>query len=1197
MVDNPTQDSITMAQLKQFVSTLPSKQKLESVQFQYADMDTVTAEIDEFYGYSEVHQFVENEDHFTQHYDGDWQKSSHSEREAYAEYLLDFLDQKKDSSRLSVTHQLVYIAQGAYAGVVDEDDHLSWIIKNNRMLRKLGAFQTYYDALRIACSKYVLSIFAHSFRSTAIVLSEPSVSVEIEALLTLLYMLVVSHEDDESFMDDLAATNPSITVFLYDQICLRPSKDHFYPLKKMLLLLWKVLRTTLGGTDDLPILKDIARRLVGGQPLVGPNAQKSDPIDYMAYQAEMSQKYPTYIPPAAVITPECPVPISTIASVLQAATPGSGTQASKGSTFSSASSKHGKGSSGIAGFNNTQPFIFPSANMHTSTPKSITEAEELFKKNMYISTATLQIFQEKKRMTDRGYRSLRDADDQDSGRALEYRQPVPVRNKAYNRRKRLSRRGNDNGNQGDDEADDRSDGDDDFASDSEGDWKESQSRRQSMAGAGSQTVSDKEREAIDKIKHIYTEIVPRMAQIQVTLLKTLLVCIKVSGATAAKESSNAEAEGKEPIDSFTKVNDIREHEIMSKAVSSILLLQLQHFKIYHVLAFNYVCQLLVDSNCLLLLLKIFGNAENPGNIHTKNEIEEYNFFKTCHIIRSTRKDNPADPEHARSGILRAAIADLGDPLPPNYVCRWNMFTIIHLLRVLQKLTKRKTHRILLLVQYKSSAILKRLLKINHPDLLKYVYKALKSQVPFLGRKWRSSHMKVITGIYLYCKTSLRDDWISGADVERDLEDALPAEQQLRNLIRYYHDRVHPHALVPDPAAQSKTAATNGNGANANGAGANQQQHQAGPRYDWQEIYEAHSSVSEVNSVLGHRSSQFKDVKSDGEDSTKSMASHNSSSSNGGSGLDTFGDSAFERRRDMTLNDIVLDPSFMENYSHWLEAEVFGKQAPLLSDQKFTYSDFYYDSQPELPFLRPIGDGSGWDTPAVMPSDEEDIAGFRPSVFNFSRWEDEELYKQINWTPNRWGDDATASVEEQYYLDGVSQYDTFDEDNMNTYRADDSGQYQADPDDKYGDYRHEEEGERAAEVDADTGVDLITSQGNEGGSLDGGTTGSGEGPGSRRRPRPLRVRKSDMGTEWIDENDKEEVIHAYGPPPSPHIIEGVDGVQQQDPVEAQRPRDPVEQLRELFALQRGQLLELQAQIDRQQATLDEQERILNKLSRC
>lgn len=80
------------------------------------------------------------------------------------------------------------------------------------------------------------------------------------------------------------------------------------------------------------------------------------------------------------------------------------------------------------------------------------------------------------------------------------------------------------------------------------------------------------------------------------------------------------------------------------------------------------------------------------------------------------------------------------------------------------LTKGKTHRIMLLVQYKSSvrltsrdidstlfllfisslliirigqAILKRALKVSHPVMELYVLKVLKSQVPYLGRKWRS----------------------------------------------------------------------------------------------------------------------------------------------------------------------------------------------------------------------------------------------------------------------------------------------------------------------------------------------------------------------------------------------------------------------------------------------------------------------------
>ncbi|KAF8937041.1 hypothetical protein EDD21DRAFT_373934 [Dissophora ornata] len=1085
MADNPTQDSLTMAQLKQLVSTLPSKQKLEPVHFQYADMDTVPAEIDEFYGYTEVQQFHDNQKDFYKNYEGDWQKSTVSEQEAYVEYLLDFLDQKNDSSRLSVAHQLIFISQGAYAGVQNEDDHLDWIMTNNKMLRKLGAFQTYYDALRIACSKLT---------------NEPAIAVEIEALATLLYMLVIAHEDDFEFMSELAATDPSLTVFLYDQICVRPAKDQFYPLKKMLLLLWKVLRTTLGGTDDFPILKNVARRMMGNPPLNPANfTQKSDPLDYLLYQAEMSQKYPAYIPENTARSAGCPsIPIANIADVLQAKTltaagVATGVPQNPKSLTGTGTGKAGKGSSSGAGGANTgmQPFIFPSSSMKSSTPKSIIEAEDLFKKNMYISTAALQIYHEKKLMTDRRYRSSNDAEDQDSGRALEYRQPASIRSKFRPRRRGLMRRVSRNGSQGDDEADDASDEEDESDLD-----QHMPSGELTATGNEVPPVNDRERERIERIEHIYREIVPRMAQIQVTLLKTLLVCIKISGASTAKDAPNPEAEGKKPVDAFARVNDIREHEIMAKAVSSILLLQLQHFKIYHVLAFNYVCQLLVDSNCLLLLLKIFGNAENPGNIHTKNEIAEYNFFKTCAIIRQVRSES--NPEQARLAILKTAIADLGDPLPASYVCRRNMFAIINLLRVLQKLTKHKTHRILLLVQYKSSAILKRLLKINHPGLQKYVYKALKSQVPFLGRKWRSSHMKVITGIYIYCRSNLRDDWISGADVEKDLEDALPAEQQLRNMIRHYHDRMHPNALVPDPSAQAK---------NGKSGGANQY---SGPKYDWQEMYEAHASIPDVgaidfHSAQGNNSSGGGGSKSDGEESVKSASSHHSSQSNSSSSS-LLGS---ERRRDLTMSDIELDAGFEENYEEWLEAEVFGKKnAPALLDPPmFKYSDFYFDNAVDVPFLKTPGDGTGWDTPAVLPSDDE-YGGNGLGAFNFGRWEDEELFRQINWTPNLHSDDA--SVEQQYYLDEVS-----DLGNSDVHYSND-----------YGD----------GTVDADTGIDTAASQGTEG--YGSGHSNGGAGSGMRRRSQPLRVRKSDVGTEWI-EDGAEEVMHAYGPSPATHMLDQED----------------------------------------------------------
>ncbi|KAF9582130.1 Factor arrest protein 11, partial [Lunasporangiospora selenospora] len=925
-------------------------------------------------------------------------------------------------------------------------------------------------------------------------------------------------------------------------ICIRPAKDQFYPLKKMLLLLWKVLRTTLGGSEDFSTLKNIMRRMVGA-PLQDSATfnQKTGPLDFLVYQSEMSQKYPAYIPTTDPKSPGCSIPISTIGNTLQAKvlgganTSGSGSQSSKTHSSNSNNGKSGKSgsssSSNSLGNGGNQPFIFPSSSMNSSTPKSILEAEELFTKSMYLSTSTLQIYHEKSLMTERRYRLNEDVQGQSSGRALEYRQPASLRSKARSKRRSVMRRGfSGNGNQGDDEADDASE--DEQASDDDQTKAAKAAADPNALGNEPESVTDKDRERIDRIEHIYREIVPRMAQIQVMLLKTLLVCIKVSGTSAAKEAATAEAEGKEPVDTFTRVNDIREHEIMAKAVSGILLLQLQHFKIYHILAFNYVCQLLVDSNCLLLLLKIFGNAENPGNIHTKNEVEEYNFFKTCAILRQSRASHPNNPEQARLAVLQSAVADLGDPIPANYVCRRNMFAIINLLRVLQKLTKHKTHRILLLVQYKSSAILKRLLKINHPDLQKFVYKSLKSQVPFMGRKWRSSHMKVITGIYIYCRSNLRDDWISGADVEKDLEEALPAEQQLRHMIRHYHDRVHPHAMVSDPSAS-----TNSSSGSAQAKKSGSASQFSGPRYDWQEMYEAHASIPDLGAVnhSGHARGQRSsggdgNDKSDGEESTHSASTHHSSRSGGSSSHSMFG----EQRREISLSDIELEPGFEENYEEWLEAEVFGSNgngfySTVLDTPPFKYNDFYFDDHIDTPFLQTPGDGSGWDTPAVMPSDDDDIGvmGRMRSGFNFGRWEDEELFKQIDWTPNRYSEDA--SVEEQYYLDEVAQ---------NPHQE------------VYYTYDYDELATAGAGVDADTGLgvdsgfdgmDAPVGSGIVEGDAGPGSGGSGDGRrgrsnsggsggygAARRRSRPLRVRKSDMGTEWIEDDAKEEVMHAYGP---------------------------------------------------------------------
>jgi len=117
----------------------------------------------------------------------------------------------------------------------------------------------------------------------------------------------------------------------------------------------------------------------------------------------------------------------------------------------------------------------------------------------------------------------------------------------------------------------------------------------------------------------------------------------------------------------------------------------------------------------------------------------------------------------------------------------NFFSTINFAKVMQKLSKGRSHRIWLLIQYKSSPILKRALKVQHSMLQLHILKLVKSQVPFCGRKWRQTNMKLITSIYLNCRPDLRDEWLTGSEVD-DASDALAQEHALRHLVKFYNTR-------------------------------------------------------------------------------------------------------------------------------------------------------------------------------------------------------------------------------------------------------------------------------------------------------------------------------------------------------------------------------------------------------------------------
>lgn len=308
--------------------------------------------------------------------------------------------------------------------------------------------------------------------------------------------------------------------------------------------------------------------------------------------------------------------------------------------------------------------------------------------------------------------------------------------------------------------------------------------------------------------------------------------------------------------SMEELNETRLREICHKAISGSLFLFLKWFKISHILKFEYLTQLLLDSNYIPLVLKYFAHQNLEDLVAIKYDRDDLGFFHFCHVNSDHPPLSPTSPaadsspasspdeampppilRHRRSPTsgssqdplqtcspekldeyctfnsnqnlnttnntntqsIRPSVDELGNPLAPIPTHPITTFsfrqfqTSIYLLRILQKITRSKAHRILLLVQYKSSQILRRILRVPDPMLRLYVLKLFKSQVPYCGRKWRQSNMKVITAIYLHCRPELRDEWLAGMhdqSVEGEVDEALPLEWALRGLTFWWMKRCY-----------------------------------------------------------------------------------------------------------------------------------------------------------------------------------------------------------------------------------------------------------------------------------------------------------------------------------------------------------------------------------------------------------------------
>uniref|UniRef100_A0A8C5G6J8 Striatin interacting protein 1 n=1 Tax=Gouania willdenowi TaxID=441366 RepID=A0A8C5G6J8_GOUWI len=703
------------------------------LEFEYSDTDKWAAELSELYSYTEGPEFALNrkcfEEEFSAHVsDKNWTELDAAQHRAHAMRLLDGLEVIARERRLKVARAILYMAQGAFAECSSEVEVQYWMRYNIFLLLDVGTFSALVELLSMeidnsaACSSAV--------RKPAISLAD---STDLRVLLNIMYLMVETIQQDEpadkpewkiikeTFRAELGSplfNNEPISVTLFGMVTKFCSghAPHF-PMKKVLLLLWKSILFTLGGFEQLQSIKVHKREELGLPPLpensirvirsmraASPPASASDLIEQQQKRARREHK--------ALIKQD-----------------------------------------NLDAFNEKDPY---------KADDSREDEDDNDDNDNTIEPETFPIERDE---------VMPPPIPHPPSERVSFPKGLPWAPKV--REKDIEN----------------------FLESSRSKFIGYTLGRFKVFGCCCCLLCQGEEELeMCATELLYQGILPSLPQYMIALLKILLAAAPTSKAKTDSINILADVLPEEMpttvLQSMKLGVDVNRHkEIIVKAISAILLLLLKHFKLNHVYQFEYMAQHLVFANCIPLILKFF-NQNIMSYITAKNSISVLD-FPHC-VVHEL-------PE------LTAESLEAGDN---NQFCWRNLFSCINLLRILNKLTKWKHSRTMMLVVFKSAPILKRALKVKQAMMQLYVLKLLKVQTKYLGRQWRKSNMKTMSAIYQKVRHRLNDDWAYGNDLDarpwdfQAEECALRANIERFNSRRYDKSHSNPDFLPVDNCLQS-----------------------------------------------------------------------------------------------------------------------------------------------------------------------------------------------------------------------------------------------------------------------------------------------------------------------------------------------------------------------------------------------------------
>lgn len=679
-------NSLSLSQLQNLVRQggLP-KVEPTPYAFTYDDASSLEEELEEWFTYAVEEQAMllkaqasfalewssfngQNETSYTE--GGlDWNRGTKEQHMEFLRHLLRDIREEEPTERLKRLEALVYVMLGCWhetaglpkAGAEDKDadkqgksaeekqnavywrsgQQVELILRNVELLAASNGVQTLVDILRTSCMR-ACGVISEDEQHEG----KEAERREMWCAMTTVYVVLEVARYREKKDNDLSLRSvvldirePGLLMLLIELISkLRWDESISLPLSKVTLLLWKAMLVCFGGLSEAEKAKEsfkdktLDAEDARGQPII-----TASPLDYHLFRQEISSKYPAYNPPAPLfpLEPENnsilpplrnhpsrvagnhvfgsglgdtngnntsilhqPVHIATPAPSPPPSPAGPGGKGGKKQNYQtnqmfpflyppldeSSNNLGGKGSTDL------QDMLVGRKWEGSDIPASILEAAELFAQRMKATRAMKQLWEERVAFMkyERGWSGPDDNLDVEE-LSLEPKEGMPGKEKP---------------------------------------------------AAGSIE------ERMGLVEAFYRNALSSLQSLIIVLIKAILAHVtalvtqtsganglqsgfqyndNVNGMSAQRPETNGMNGHSNTPATNEELDAMRTQEVLDKAVTGTLMLILKWFKVSHILKFEYITQLLVDSSYVPLILKLLQLQEIEKIVNFKSEQEELKY--------------------------------------------------------------------------------------------------------------------------------------------------------------------------------------------------------------------------------------------------------------------------------------------------------------------------------------------------------------------------------------------------------------------------------------------------------------------------------------------------------------------------------------------------------------------------------------------